>query len=210
MSTGVRRIPTVVTCFNVTGVYDLPFGRDGGSMSRLTGGWYVGGMFSATSGVPLECVPARRRCTAAGWRSRVAWARSRPTHSTRLFTRVSPARTASARRGNPATGGTGLNLFSDPAPVYNNFRRVLISQDRTSSRGTLYGLPRWNLDMSLGKRTRIAGRVNARLHGGDHQPLQHAAVRQRNLNLSSPTNFGVITSQANSARVIQLGFRVEF
>ncbi len=30
------------------------------------------------------------------------------------------------------------------------------------------------------------------------------------LNLTGPTNFGVITSQANSPRVIQLGVRLEF
>src|SRR5690606_545859 len=39
---------------NVTGVYDLPFGRSGGSWSRLTSGWYVAGIFSASSGVPLD------------------------------------------------------------------------------------------------------------------------------------------------------------
>ncbi len=39
---------------NVTGVYDLPFGKNGGGWSILTGGWYVAGIFTATSGIPLN------------------------------------------------------------------------------------------------------------------------------------------------------------
>lgn len=40
--------------FSATALYDLPFGQNGGALSRLTGGWYVAGIFSASSGVPLD------------------------------------------------------------------------------------------------------------------------------------------------------------
>jgi len=112
--------------------------------------------------------------------------------------------------GNPANNGTGINMFADPQAAYNGFRRVLISQDATSSRGSLYGLPRWNLDFSVGKRTKIAHTVNAVFTAEAINVFNHLQFANGNLNLTQPTNFGVITAQSGSARVIQLGIRVEF
>ena len=63
--------------------------------------------------------------------------------------------------GNPKTGGSGLNLFANPEDVYNQFRRVNISTDGRAGRANpLRGLPRWNLDASVGKKTNITEKVN--------------------------------------------------
>jgi hypothetical protein len=115
-----------------------------------------------------------------------------------------------ATTGNPATGGTGINLFEDPEAVYNSFRRVLLDQDRTSSRGSIYGLPRWNLDLSVGKRIRIASNVNAVFTAEAVNVFNRLQFGNPTLNLASPQSFGVISNQAGSPRQIQLGFRVEF
>jgi hypothetical protein len=194
---------------NLTGVYDLPFGRDRGGLSRLTGGWYVAGIFSATSGVPLSV--CQRAAVYGGGLSFTNCVGAVPTSSveTGVFRGVTGSN-GIGTTGNPATGGSGINIFADPAAAYNAYRRVLISQDSTSSRGSLYGLPRTNFDLSLGKRTRLAHNVHAVFSVEAINVLNTLQFSNGSLNLSSPTNFGVVTSQAGSPRVIQLGVRLEF
>jgi hypothetical protein len=194
---------------NLTGVYDLPFGRNGGSLARVTGGWYVGGVFSATSGVPLSV--CQRAAVYGGGLAFTSCVGAVPTGSVSVGVNQGVAGSNGiGTTGNPATGGTGLNLFDDPAAAYNSFRRVLISQDASSNRGVIRGLPRWGVDLSVGKRTQLTGRVNAVFSVEAINVFNAVQFTNPTLNLSNPTNFGVITSQANSPRAIQLGFRVEF
>ena len=196
---------------NVTSVYDLPFGKNGGALATLTGGWYVGGIFTATSGVPLNV--CQRAGVFGGGLSFTSCVGAVPVRDLDLNPGVYRGITGSgnvATTGNPATGGSGLNLFQDPETAYNSFRRVLVSQDTTSSRGTIYGLPRWNLDLSIGKRTRIARNVHAVFSAEAINVLNRVQYGNPTLNLTSPQSFGVIDSQAGNPRQIQLGFRIEF
>jgi hypothetical protein len=196
---------------NATGVYDLPFGKNGGALATLVGGWYVGGIFTATSGVPLNV--CQRTGVYGGGLSFTGCVGAVPVRDLDLNPGVYRGVTGSgniATTGNPATGGSGLNLFGDPAEAYNNFRRVLISQESTSSRGSIYGLPRWNIDLSIGKRTRIAGNVHAVLSVEAVNVLNRVQFGNPTLNLTNPQSFGVIDSQAGNPRQIQLGFRLEF
>ena len=196
---------------NVTGVYDLPFGKNGGPLAALTGGWYVAGIFSATSGVSLNV--CQRAGVYGGGLAFTSCVGAVPVGDPDLNQGVHRGVTGSgnvATNGNPANGGTGLNLFEDPEQAYDSFRRVLLAQDRTSSRGSVYGLPRWNLDFSIGKRTRIAGNVYGVFTLEAVNVLNHLQYDSPSLNLSSPQSFGVIDSQAGDPRQIQLGFRIEF
>jgi hypothetical protein len=101
-------------------------------------------------------------------------------------------------------------MFQNPESVYSDFRRVLISQDARAGRSTLRGLPRWNLDLAVGKRTHLAHTVNAVFTAEIVNVFNSLQYGNGNLNLASPANFGVITSQANTPRQIQLGVRLEF
>jgi hypothetical protein len=196
---------------NMTGVYDLPFGKKGGRLAALTGGWYVAGIFTATSGVPLNV--CQRAGVFGGGLSFTSCVGAVPTSdfdvNPGLYTAVTGSGNV-ATTGNPATGGTGINLFENPEQVYNSFRRVLVSQDETSSRGSIYGLPRWNLDFSIGKRTRVARNVYAVFTAEAVNVLNHLQYGNPSLNLSSPQSFGVISSQAGDPRQIQVGVRIEF
>jgi hypothetical protein len=197
--------------FNLTSVYDLPFGRNGGALAALTGGWYVAGIFSATSGIPLDV------CQRAGvYGGGLAFTGcvgaipgSNVDRDTGAFTGVSGSN-GIGTSGNPATGGTGVNMFEDPQQVYNDFRRVLISQDTRAGRATLRGLPRWNLDMAIGKRVRLGGSVNAVVTAEIVNVFNSLQYGNGALNLASPATFGVVTTQANTPRQVQLGVRVEF
>jgi hypothetical protein len=196
---------------NVTSVYDLPFGRNGGRLAALTGGWYVAGIFTATSGVPLNV--CQRTGVYGGGLAFTSCVGAIPSADLDVDPGVYKGVTGSgnvATTGNPATGGTGINLFENPEQVYNSFRRVLISQDETSSRGTLYGLPRWNLDFSVGKRTRISQTVHAVFTAEAVNVLNRLQFGNPTLNLANPQSFGVINSQTGNPRQIQLGVRIEF
>ena len=54
--------------------------------------------------------------------------------------------TSVGTNGNPGTGGSGLNLFGDPASVFADFRYVRLSQDTTASGYVLRGQNRWNIE----------------------------------------------------------------
>lgn len=194
---------------NVTGVYDLPF-RQTGPLGVLAGGWYVAGIFSASSGVPLDV--CQRAGVFGGGLAFTGCVGAIPTGD-RPTADVNTGVTGSGgvgTTGNPATGGTGINLFEDPEAVYDSYRRVLISQDPRAGRATVRGLPRWNLDLSIGKRTQIARQVHGVFTAEIINVFNSLQYGNPSLNLASPASFGVITSQANTPRQIQLGFRIEF
>jgi hypothetical protein len=197
--------------FNLTSVYDLPFGQQGGALSVLTGGWYVAGVFSATSGIPLDV--CQRAGVFGGGLSFTGCVGAIPNGNVDRDAGAFKGVTGSngiGTSGNPATGGSGVNMFEDPAAVYNDYRRVLISQDDRAGRATLRGLPRWNVDLAIGKRIRFGGSASATFTAEIVNLFNTLQYSNGNLNLTAPANFGVITTQANTPRQVQLGLRVEF
>lgn len=197
--------------FNLTSVYDLPFGRNGGALAGLTGGWYVASIFSATSGIPLDV--CQRTGVYGGGLAFTGCVGAVLNGDASISTGAHKGVAGSngiGTSGNPATGGTGVNMFENPEQVWNAFRRVLISQDAKAGRGTLRGLPRWNLDLAVGKRVQIAGSVSATVTAEIVNVFNSLQYGNGNLNLANPAQFGVITSQANVPRQVQLGVRVEF
>jgi len=206
--------------FNANWFYDLPFGRgrrfgvESGALDKIIGGWYISGIFSANSGLPLLVCQSNYAyggdpqgwgtCTGAIPLVEPHWGNS--VHS--------PVAGSGGigTNADPAKGGSGLNLFTDPEAVYKSFRKVLISEDMRSGRGVLRGLPRWNLDFSLGKKTKVTETVQV-VFTLDFLNLTNRvefAYPTYFLNLTRPAEFGVFTSQGNTPRAIQLGFRVEF
>ncbi len=110
-----------------------------------------------------------------------------------------------------------VNLFADPQAVYNMFRPVVLGIDgRANDLGPLYGQHRWNLDFSLAKTTKITEKVgftfsaqffNAFNHMEFSDPGQYGSG---GLNLQDTPHFGVLNSQFNSPRHIELGLRLFF
>jgi hypothetical protein len=74
----------------------------------------------------------------------------------------------------------------------------------------LRGLYHWNLDVSIGKKTRITEKVSAVLTADLINALNHVEFVDPALSLQTPSNFGVLTTQFGTPRAIQLGLRVEF
>jgi hypothetical protein len=120
-------------------------------------------------------------------------------------------------KGDASGGGPGVNLFANPTAVYNSFRPVVLGIDgRANDLGPLYGQHRWNLDFTIAKTTRINERLrftfyaqflNAFNHMEFSDPGQYGSA---GLDLQNPAAFGVLNSQFNSPRQIELGLRFFF
>jgi hypothetical protein len=208
--------------FNGYFLYDIPSGRGsraGERLDKLTGGWFVSGIFRAASGLPL--VVSQGVSALGGGSALFAPTGAIPTTDvSRIGTGVNQGVNGSnnvGTNGNASTGGSGINLFGDPETAFNSFRRVLISLDGRSGRANpLRGFPTWNLDLSLGKTTHVTEKVEARFSLDFFNVFNHTVFSNPTLDLTNPRSFGVVTQQnvptrrEASSRWIQFGMRVEF
>lgn len=208
--------------FNGYFLYELPAWTNRGAgdkLGRLTGGWFVSGIFRAASGLPL--VVSQGVSALGGGSSLVTLSGAIPTADAgRVRTGVNHGVAGSnnvGTNGDPSTGGSGINLFDDPEAAFNGFRRILLSRDGRSGRANpLRGFPVWNLDFSLGKRTRLGERLAARFSLDFFNVFNHTVFSNPALDLTNPRGFGVVTQQnvptrrESSSRWIQFGVRIEF
>ncbi len=214
--------------FNATYLYELPFGRgrwlgvDNPIVDRIIGGWYVSGIFTARSGDPLIVSQGTSQVWGGGAGSLFLGFTpgAIPTVDPGTFNNSAVSGVTGSNGVGTATsgtGGTGLNMFPDPEAVFNSFRRVELSRDGRSGRANpLRGMPRWNLDMSIGKRTHVAERVSVAFSFDFFNIFNKVDFNNPGLSLTNPSQFGHITSQnvpanrTEGSRWIQFGFRVEF
>jgi len=174
-----------------------------GVLGHVLGGWGFAPLFTASSGAPI-------RVNASGATGENAVAISQIAYSNSAHYNVVSDGVAGTA-GNASRGGSGMNMFSDPSAVYSNFRRWIFGIDgKSGGSGNLRGFPTWNLDMSIMKDIRFREGMGATLHFQFVNVLNHFQPANPSLNIDSPTNFGVITSQANAPRQIELGLRIFF
>jgi hypothetical protein len=198
--------------FNLNWVYELPAGRGhrlslGKGFDRVVGGWYVSGIATMWSGVPLIVSDSSGSQT---------WGDATSLGPASGAIQTSPASTGL----NAPISGTGYNFFSSGKNAITSFRPVLLSADGRSGRSNpIRGLPYKNLDVSFSKDTRITERLKTKFAADFFNALNHpnfANPSQSNLNLTNPNTFGTINStynppnRTNSARWIQLSIRLEF
>ncbi|MCL5745180.1 MAG: carboxypeptidase-like regulatory domain-containing protein [Acidobacteria bacterium] len=196
--------------FNTLAVYDLPFGKGrrfsaGNALDRVIGGWTVAGIYTYSGGLPMTLYQGVCQEYGAGIFGNCAGAL--PSGAFKQGGR-------SVHRGVTGSGGIGTagnqNLFSDPAATYNAFRRINVATDTRQGNGVLRGLPRWNFDMSITKTTRITEKVGLRFSAEMTNLFNHPEFNDPSTDLTDPTSFGVLNSQYNRPRFIQLGFRIDF
>lgn len=198
--------------FNANWVYDFPLGKGHrltlpGGFDRILSGWYMSGIVTAYSGLPLVVSDSSGSQTWGG--------------ATALGPASGAIQTGGLETGlNPPITGTGFNLFKNGRDAANSFRPVLLNADGRSGRANpIRGLPFKNLDFSIGKNTRITERFTTRFAADMFNALNYVNYNnptQANLNITNPNTFGTVNSsfippnRTNSARWIQLSFRVEF
>jgi hypothetical protein len=223
--------------FNMLGTYDLPFGKgkwlatNNGILDRIIGGWTIAPIFQWNSGLVMETYTGS--CDEFG-QGNVAWCSgmvpltgtnvgsiSRSPHygvtSNGGIGSNGDASACGAPSPSCPLGGSGVNLFANPTAVFNSFRPVVLGIDgRANDLGPLYGQHRWNLDFTIAKTTRINERMgltfyaqffNAFNHMEFSDPGQYGSA---GLDLQNPAAFGVLNSQFNTPRQIELGLRFFF
>ncbi|MET0645620.1 MAG: hypothetical protein ABW208_03305, partial [Pyrinomonadaceae bacterium] len=210
--------------FNGYFLYELPAGRgrlfDAGSAAdKVLGGWTLAGVFRAASGLPL--VVSQGVSALGGGASLVAPSGAIPVQDpgglgAGVHYNVAGSNNVGTN-GDPAAGGTGVNLFADPEGALGSFRRILISKDGRSGRANpLRGLPVWDFDLSLGKSVQFHEDVRARISLDFFNVFNHTVFSNPTLDLGNARAFGVVTQQRvptrreSSSRWIQLGLRFEF
>ncbi|HEX8183882.1 MAG TPA: hypothetical protein VF747_04000, partial [Blastocatellia bacterium] len=208
---------------NANWIYDLPFGNGrrlttGKWMDRLIGGWYVSGIYQVESGQPLQVTQNFSGQTFGGTVIFGYGTGAIPT------ARVSTGNNDGVNGSNNiGTNASGKNIFSNPEQAFNSFRPVLLSKDGRAGRGVLRGLGKWQVDMSLGKQTKITEQVRFALSFDFFNIFNHPNFYDPLPNLEDKTNFGVITTQITPnpngfplaqtfyrPRAIQIGGRIQF
>ncbi len=201
--------------FNGQYYYELPvgkgkkFGIENPVLDRVLGGWYFSGIFASNSGLPILATTNVQAFGGAQVFGGLA-AGAVPIVPQK-YNNSSAASVGSGGVGTAAGGrGSGLNLFSDPAAVYNSLRQIEISRDFRHGRNVFRGLPRWNYDQSIGKRTSITEGIKVVFTADFINIFNRVEFADPALNYFNPTGFGVITAQYAGPRQIQMGLRVEF
>lgn len=197
---------------NIWWYYQLPFGRSqhlsNGFVDRAVGGWSVSGIYTFYTGIPMH-IAANGDYGAYESNGTAAICSANLTSLEGRNGGVTGSNNIGTV-GNPATGGSGQNLFADPASVFNSCSRPLLSTTNQIPFDQLRALPRWNVDLSLGKSVRITERQRVDLSAEFLNMFNVVNFNNPSLNLNSPTNFGVFTSQANNPRRILLGLKYAF
>ncbi len=197
--------------FTLYGTYELPFARQ----HPVLGGWYASFIALAYSGLPIAV-------SAGGQNFGFGGNENAPLLETQAYNgRKNYGITGSggvASSGNPASGGTGVNMFDNPEGVFRNFRPVQIGVDKKTTRGLVRGLPIWNLDMSVGKTFMATRRTKVNFSVDFFNLLNTVMFADPGLSILDPAGWGVATRQTGSPtsgdfsgpRRVQLGLRVEY
>lgn len=207
--------------FNALFVYNLPqrFAGFPKFANAILGGWHVSGIFTALSGAPLYDSEGSQ-VWGGGQRSVFSTPAIPTVPVSSLGTGVHSNVTGSGgvgTNGNPAVGGTGLNLFSNPQAVFSDFGYVQLSSGIDGYGHPLRGLPFWNLDGSVGRRIQIKEAKALEFTFDFFNAFNNVNFGTPGLNLTgSAVNFGVISgtvvpaNRQASSRWIMCGTRFEF
>ena len=201
--------------FNLLAFCELPFGKHGsGILNYVIRGWSIAPIVNISSGLPLKVLTGSTQEFGQGGGSNSAGAilTTADTFGNNVHYGVTgDATTQVGVNGNPAVGGAGLNLFGNPAAVFASFRPAMVGIDTTSGGGgQLRGLPRWNVDLSLSRKFRITERWSTTFSAQLFNAFNVVQFADPTVNLQSPQTFGVLGSQLNTPRIVQLGLHVDF
>ena len=102
----------------------------------------------------------------------------------------------------------GLNMFKNPAAVFNSYRPAQLGLDTYGyDYGPYYGQHRWNLDFTMAKQTHIKENWNVTIYAQFLNAFNHVMFGDPSLNYLGASSFGDLGTQYGSPRVVELGAR---
>ncbi len=217
--------------YNLAVTYQAPFFKtQKGVVGHLLGGWTISPLFTAQSGPPrgityTEGGVCTNGCQAFGESSSSGISSySEYAVSTGYYYSGGTSANYNVKGSNGVgtNNATGVNAFSNPANIASLFRPCVLGYDTScGGYGNIRGQGTWNLDAQALKTIGIwkEGRVGATLSFQVTNVLNHVQLGDpvgtstnstTNLSLNNLTNFGKITTQANTPRNMEFGLRVFF
>ena len=208
--------------YNLFAVYQPPFFKgQQGVVGHLLGGWNISPIFTVGSGAPLYC-NTQTDAQAFGSGDGVNFADNEQCipasgHYNGDNSRHNNVAGGTDKFGNDvgtATAGSGnaaVNIFKDPVAVYSAFRAPILGIDtRSGGTGSTRGLGYWNVDLSVKKNFKITERFSSEFQVVFTNLLNHMQFADPTLDLTDPTSWGVLTTQANTPRTMEFGLRVSW
>lgn len=207
--------------YNLLMLYQPPvFKSQRGILGHVLGGWRFAPLFTARSGFPLMVNISggpSTNCQSFGESNCATISSLENAPATQPYTAGNSAHYnvsstgVAGSSGNLSNGGSGINMFANPTSVYSGFRRLVLGYDSSGGgAGTLRAFPTWNLDFSAMKEVRIREQMGITLSFQLANVLNHFQPGNPALNIDSPSTWGVVNSQANTPRQIEVGARLFF
>jgi hypothetical protein len=206
---------------NIVARYDLPFGKGkyfsthNPVLDRVIGGWSVAPVIVLGTGLPVESFTGSGDEVGSGqfsWYAGAVPLTNTGTFGHSVHHGVQTNGTVGVNNDpHYVPGAPGANLFSDPAAVYNSYRPVILGIDtNTYDNGPYHGQARWNVDLGIEKDTRVTERVGVQFFVQMLNAFNHMEYGDPSMWLTDPYDWGTLTGQYNSPRVIELGLRIHF
>ena len=202
--------------YNVFFVYQPPFFKgQTGLLGRVLGGWTFSPIFTAGSGIPVTC-NTNTDAQSFGASDGVGFSENEQCIFTKTPTSTSAHYGVAGSSGvgteTPgSTTATQINMFQDPAAVYNNARPPILGLDsHVGGQGNTRGMPYFNLDLSVVKDIKFSERVGFSFQSVFTNLLNHNQFEDPTLDPTSPGSWGVLGTEGSIPRKMEFGFRVHF
>jgi Carboxypeptidase regulatory-like domain len=211
--------------YNLFMVYRPPYytGQHG-VIGHVLGGWTFAPVFTAGTGLPMTLGTINGGGQAFGEGDSVNFFGNGNSENAIIMGHIPNTSAHYNVAGDPVSGigtsGFGLNLWSNPAAVYNSIRQPILGYDtKDGGFGVISGLNYWNMDFSIRKDINITERVQLELQTVFANIFNHAQFFDPAgdyLDTSSPSSFGTLPGQTLSStvfvspRTMEYGVRLNF
>ena len=197
--------------FNTGLVYHLPFFKSQqGALGRVLGGWGLAPLFTAQSGFP-QIVDVNGDCQSFG-EGRCSNTTNENAVLIGSIPGMSSHHDVTSSGAGSSGNSTGLNAYGDPQAVYSQFRPLVLGVDgNAGGAGRIRGFPRWNMDFSITKETKVSERVGIGVYALMTNVFNHFQPSDPSTTLTpDPSLWGVVTGQAYDPRQMEFGLRIHF
>jgi hypothetical protein len=187
--------------YNVYAMYEPPFYKgQHGVLGHIAGGWTISPVFALGSGAPLYCFTNTNGQSFGS------------ADGANFFSNEQCIFTKPYTGGNSIhNNGGSLNMFADPAAVFDSVRNPILGLDTgTGGVGLIRGLPYWNMDMRVTKNVKIYERVSTEFQFIVTNIFNHPVFYNPTLDITDSGGWGVIDTQGNNPRQMQFGIRINF
>jgi hypothetical protein len=208
---------------NVLYMYNLPFGKGQAYKTgndfvdrQIIGGWTLSGVMNYFTGLPLTVNCDGDFGTAffllgSGVACNVSTGLNTSENRHVAAAAVSNPLDSTVNGQPKVGGGTGLNIFSNPANIIDHVTAANIATTGQIAFGNARMIPSWSADMALAKTFTITERVKVELNAQFLNIFNHPLFVNPNLDATfSGGTFGELTTQTNNPRQILLGGRIIF